>query len=150
MATFRERPYSRSNFLVDLGSGEVDGVEGGFSEVQIPEGRLEAVAYRSGNEKTNEPRQLPGRLSHENLVLKRGVIGSLNLYEWWREVRDGRRDAMRTVTVQLLSEDRAGPVLTWRFRNAWPVRYGFEPLSTVDCGPAVEFIELAFEGMDIE
>lgn len=150
MATLRERPYSRSNFLVDLGTGDTGTVEAGFSEVRIPEGRLEAVAYRSGNEKTNEPRKLPGGLSHENLVLKRGVIGSLNLYEWWREVRDGRRDAMRTVTVQLLSEDREGPVLTWRFRNAWPVRYGFEPLSTLDCGPAVEFIELAFEGMELE
>jgi phage tail-like protein len=150
MATLRERPYSRSNFQVDLGTGEVDSVVAGFTEVRLPEGRLEAVAYRSGNEKTNEPRKLPGSLSHENLVLRRGVIGSLDLYEWWKEVRDGGREAMRTVTVQLLSEDRTGPVLTWRFRNAWPVGYGFEPLSTLDCGPAVEFIELAFEGMEIE
>lgn len=148
MATERERPYGRSNFLVDLGTGDKTSAQAGFSDVLLPEGHIEAVEYRGGNEKSNEPRKLPGSVGYGNLVLKRGVIGSLDLYDWWQEVRNGT-PTLRTVTVELLSEDRQETVLTWKFTNAWPVRYGFEPLTTGDCGPAIEYIELAFEGLSI-
>jgi phage tail-like protein len=150
MAVVRERPYGRGNFSVSISGGaDKESVVAGFSHVVLPEGRAEAVDYRTGNEKSSAPRKLPGCIDHGKLLLKRGVIGSLDLYEWWQEVRDGGL-AMRTVTVDLLTEDRQATVLTWKFNNVWPVRYGFEPLTTEGCGPATEYMELAFEIMQIE
>jgi phage tail-like protein len=149
MSVFREQPYGRSNYLVELGIGDPQSAQAGFFEVILPDARVEAVEYRNGNERAPEPRKLPGCIGYGNLVLKRGLIGSLELYEWWNEVRNGSV-ATRDVTVQLQSEDRQNVVFTWRFRRAWPVRYGFEPLGTSPCGPAVEVVELTFERMEVE
>lgn len=150
MAVFREQPYGRGNYLVDLGTGDPQSVPAGFFEVVLPDGRIEAIEYRNGNERTCEPRKLPGCVSYENLVLRRGFTGSLELYQWWNDVRNGSTTAQRDITVQLLSEDRQTVAVVWRFSRAWPVRYGFEPLGTDPCGPAVEVIELAFERMELE
>jgi phage tail-like protein len=149
MSVYREQPYGRSNYLVELGIGDPQSAQAGFFEVILPDGRVEAVEYRNGNERSAEPRKLAGCVSYGNLVLKRGVTASLELYEWWNEVRNGSLQT-RDVLVQLQSEDRQTIVLSWRFRRAWPVRYGFEPLGTSPCGPAVEFIELTFERMELE
>ena len=102
------------------------------------------------NDRLPEPRKLSGAVSYGNLVLKRGVIGSLDLYEWWDQSRNGRPDAYRDVTVMLQGEDRQAVVLTWRFARARPVSYGFEPLGISPCGPAVEVLELGFERMELE
>jgi len=150
MAVYRDQPYGRNNYLVDLGGGDTASVQAGFLEVILPDGRIEPVAYRNGNEKTAEPRKLPGGVSYGSLVLRRGVVGSLELYQWWNDARNGGTAIQRNVTVQLLSEDHENVVLSWRFQNAWPTRYGFEPLGTDPCGPAVEVVELTFERMELE
>jgi phage tail-like protein len=149
MATARERPYLNGNFVVDLGSGEGDSVPAGFAEVFLPDARIEALEYRNGNEKTSEPRKLPGRVGYDNLVLRRGVIGHLDLYEWWDQARNGDAGVRRTVTVALQAEDHS-QVLRWTFTNAWPTRYAFSPLDADSREVVVEELELAFERMVIE
>jgi phage tail-like protein len=150
MATFRERPYSRGNFLVDLGTGETESAQAGFAEVILPEALIEAHEYRAGNERANEPRKVIGSASYGTITLKRGVIGSLDLYEWWNQARNGDTDAYRNVTIHLLSEDRQTTVLTWRLRNAFPVRHTFSELTANACEPAMEVLELAFERLELE
>lgn len=149
MAVMRDLPYGRNNYLVDLGTGDTASVQAGFVEVVLPDAHIEPIGYRNGNDKQVESRKVPGSVSYGNLVLKRGAIGSLDLYQWWNELRNGTLSP-RNVTVQLQNEDRSAVVLTWRFSSAWPVRYGFEPLGTSPCGPALEVIELTFERMEME
>jgi phage tail-like protein len=57
---------------------------------------------------------------------------------------------MRTVVVQLLSEDRANVVLTWKFLRARPVRYKFSELRGKGDEVLIEYLELAFERMEME
>jgi hypothetical protein len=40
---------------------------------------LDEVAYRSGNDKTVEPRRQPGLASYSHLVLHRGLSANLDL-----------------------------------------------------------------------
>jgi hypothetical protein len=42
-----------------------------------------------------------------DVTMKRGVIGSLDLYNWLNEIRNGNQSAFRTVTVQLQNEDHS-------------------------------------------
>ena len=105
MATLRERPYNNFNFLVDLGTGDTDGADAGFDEVILPEVWSDIIEYRNGNDKENSPRKITGLGHVGNAVLRRGVIGSLNLYQWYNEVRNGSQSALRTVTIQLQNED---------------------------------------------
>ena len=150
MAIMRERPYGNFNFLVDLGTGDTSSVQAGFSEVVLPEAFVEVVEYRSGNMKENGFVKLTGVEHYSNLVLKRGVIGSLDLYNWYNEVRNGDQSALRNVTVQLQSEDHTNVVLTWKFQRARPVKYQFAPLDAEGKHILVEYLELAFERMEME
>lgn len=150
MAILRDRPYSNYNFLVDLGTGETDGPKAGFCEVILPASTIDSIEYRSGNERESEIRKIPGRARYGNVIFKRGVIGSLDLYNWWNDVRNGDIRNSRTVTVHLQNEERTEVVLTWKFLRAWPTRYEFSPLEGKGKETLIEVLELAFERMEME
>ncbi len=150
MAVLRERPYSNFNFLVDLGTGESESVQAGFEEVILPELSIELIEYRNGNEKGSGVRKMPGLVKSSDVTLKRGVIGSLDLYQWIDQVRKGDGNPYRTVVISLQNEDRSAIVLTWRLRNALPVKYGFSNLNAKGNDVLIEELVLAYETLEIE
>lgn len=151
MAILRERPYGGTNFKVNLGAGMDDDLAWtGFVEVTLPEASVEVIEYRAGNYKEGNPIKLIGLERYTNLVLKRGLCGSMDLYQWWDQVRNGHQGTERTVIVQLLSENHADVVTTWKFRGARPVKYSFSPLNGLESGPVYETVELTFERMEME
>ena len=82
MAVLRDRPYVQFNFLVDLGTGNTEGPEAGFQELSNIGMEVTVSEYRTGNEKENACAKSPGLNKATDVTLKRGVIGSLNLYNW--------------------------------------------------------------------
>lgn len=150
MAVQRDRPYPGFNFLVDLGTGTTDGPDAGFSEVVFPEFALDVIEYRSGNAKENGVIKLTGLERHDNVVLRRGVAGSLTLYQWWNQARNGDPSVARTVVIQLQSEDHTAVVLTWRLLRARPVKLLYSGLKAAGKELAVEHLELAFERIEME
>lgn len=149
MAVFREQPYGNYNFLVDIGDG-AEGPQAGFGEVIFPDAEIEVIEYRAGNAKESGVIKLPGRAKYGNLVLKRGIIGALSLYQWWNQVRNGDIGARRTVTIHLQNEDRSEIVMTWRLHRAWPAKYAGPHLCGKGNEVAIETLELAFERLEIE
>src|ERR687885_3019750 len=105
MAVLRDRPYVQFNFLVDLGTGTTDGPEAGFQEISGIGMEVTVSEYRNGNEKENSVRKITGLNKATDVTLKRGVIGSLNLYQWLDGIRNGDQNALRTVTIQQQNED---------------------------------------------
>ena len=150
MAVLRDSPYSNFNFLVDLGTGESSGPDAGFEEVHLPTMWVDVIEYRNGNDKQNSARKLAGLEHLGNLVLKRGIIGSLSLYQWYNEVRNGNQNAVRTVTIHLQSEDRTAVVVTWRLLRARIVKVTFGPLNGRGNDVAMESVELAGERLEME
>jgi phage tail-like protein len=150
MAVLRDRPYGRFNFLVDLGTGATDGPEAGFQECS-PIGMEVAVAeYRNGNDKENNTRKLTGLAKVPDVTLKRGVIGSLDLYNWLNQIRNGDQQALRTVTIQLVSEDHTSVVLTWKLLRARIVKHVTGPLNAHGGEVAMEELTLAYERLEME
>lgn len=150
MAVLRDHPYGNYNFLVDLGGGDTSSPQAAFAEVVFPELSFEVMEYRSGNSRENLPRKLTGVEHSTNLVLRRGVIGALDLYQWYDQVRDGNVTAFRTVLVMLQNEDRTQVVMTWRFLRARPAAYTIDPLVAGDSEILLKTLELAFEKMEME
>jgi phage tail-like protein len=144
MAIRRDNPYGNYNFTVDIGAGE----SLGFSEVVLPAGELETIEYREGSDRVSSARKFPGRVSYANVVLRRGIAGRLDLYQWWDAARNGAPER-RNVTIALLDEQRQ-PVQTWRLRNAWPVKLDFGTLAARGNDVAIETLELAHEGFELE
>ena len=52
--------------------------------------------YRNGNDKENAVRKITGLCKATDVTLKRGVIGSLSLYEWLNDIRNGTRTLCAT------------------------------------------------------
>lgn len=150
MAVQRDTPYGSFNFLVDLGSGEPDALDAGFSEVVLPESWVDVLEYRNGNDKVDSVRKLTGLEHTSNVVLKRGVIGSLSLYGWYDAVRNGDPNAARTVRIHLQNEDRSAIVLTWKLLRARPVRLSWGTLVAASSEVAMETLELACERVEVE
>jgi phage tail-like protein len=150
MAVERERPYSQFNYLVDLGTGDTDSPQAGFQEVSGLGMEITVAEYRNGNEKDNAPRKITGMYKVPDVTLKRGVIGAQDLYEWLNEVRGGAQDALRTVTIQLLSEDRTTVAVTWKLNNARPIKYTGPSLNGKGTDVAIEELVLASERIEFE
>ena len=145
MAVQRDNPYPNHNFEVSIVGVADDTL--GFSEVELPSGEIEVIEYREGRDVATV-RKLPGLAKYPNVTLKRGVNGYLDLYNWWKSARDG--DVRRTdVTIKLLDEQRQ-EVMRWNLRRAWPVKLEAGPLNAQGNEVAIETLELAHEGFELE
>jgi phage tail-like protein len=151
MPEFRENPYAAFNFLVALGDRQGDGTQtiGGFSDVSGLGVDVEYAEYRNGNEKFNTARKVPGTHKNDDVTLKRGLIGSDDLFAWLTTVREGSADA-RQVTITLLDEARQ-PVATWTLRNAQPKKWTGPTLAAKGGGDvAMEELSLVHEGIEYQ
>ena len=146
----RDRPYGQFNFLVDLGTGVTEGVEAGFQECSEISMSVDVIEYRNGNDRENGPRKVTGLNRVSDVTLRRGIIGSLNLYAWLDEVRNGDQNALRTVTISLQNEDHTAIVMTWKLLRARPVKHTSGPLNAKGTDVAMEELVLAYERLELE
>lgn len=149
MATFRDRPYVQFNFLVNLGDGNTEGAQAGFQEISAIGMEVTVAEYRNGNERENSVRKITGLNKSQDVTLKRGVIGSLNLYEWLNEIRNGNQNAMRTVTIQLQNEDHTAVVQEWKLLRARIIKYNCGPMNAKGTDVAMEEMVLAYERLEM-
>jgi phage tail-like protein len=150
MAVLRDRPYNQFNFLVDLGTGDSGGVEAGFSECSAIEFEVGVTEYRNGNDKENAVRKITGLQKVSDVTLKRGLIGSLSLYNWLDQIGNGDQNALRTVTIQLQSEDHTEVVMSWKLLRARIIKHSSGPLNAKGNDVAMEELTLAYERLEIE
>jgi phage tail-like protein len=150
VAVLRERPYAQFNFLVDLGTGNTDGPEAGFQECSAISMSVDVVEYRNGNDRENYPRKLAGLARVGDVTLKRGIIGSLALYQWMDQIRNGDASGLRNVVIQLQNEDHTATVMTWKLLRARIVKHTSGPLNGKGTDVAMEEITLAYERLELE
>ncbi|HKV10079.1 MAG TPA: phage tail protein [Thermoanaerobaculia bacterium] len=150
MATLRERPYVQFNFLVDLGNGNTNGPQAGFQEISGIGMEVTVSEYRPGNHKENSVMKITGMNKSTDVTMKRGVIGSLDLYQWLNQIRNGDQSALRTVTIQLMSEDHTTAVQTWKLMRARIIKHTSGPLNAKGTDVALEELVLAYERLEME
>ena len=140
MAT-RVDPYRNFNFLV-----EIDGIrQGGFSDCSGFGASTDPVEYREGGENTTS-RKLAGQTKYTNITLKWGLTDSRELYDWYRNVINGKVDRKNGSIVLL---DTTGQEkVRWNFYNAWPTKWDGPDFSAKANDIAIETLELAHEGIE--
>ena len=139
----RTDPYGAFNFLV-----EVDGVTvAGFSEVGGLTTETDVVEYRTGSRDITVAK-LPGLKKFTAISLKRGFTASAELWAWRKSVLDGQT-TRHSGTVVLLNEARQ-PAIKWTFREAWPSKWEGPTFNAKTSEVAIEHLELACEGLEME
>ena len=150
MATLRDRPYVQFNFLVDLGSGSTEGPEAGFQEVSGVGMEVTVSEYRNGNSRENSVMKITGLNKSTDVTMKRGAIGSLSLYNWLNQIRNGDQNALRTVTLHLQNEDHTQVVQTWKLLRARIIKHTSGPFNAKGTDVAMEELVLAYERLEME
>ena len=150
MAVLRDRPYVQFNFLVDLGTGNSDGADAGFQEVSGIGMEVTVAEYRNGNEKDNSVRKITGLNKATDVTMKRGVIGSLTLYNWLNDIRNGDQNALRNIVVQLQNEDHTAVVQTWKLLRARIIKHTSGPMNAKGTDVAMEELVLSYEKLVME
>ena len=132
------------HFIVDWG-----GTRTGFSEVSGLNITHEVVDYREGNSPVDASIKIPGRTSFENIILKRGIVkGDKDFFNWMKTKQNSQIER-RDILIKLLDESHA-PIMTWKVRRAFPVKYSGPQLQARSSEVAIETIEIAHEGIEIE
>lgn len=152
MAIERNTPYHSFNFRVTVDRfGDANSFTAGFQEVSGLSNEITLAEYRNGNEPENHVRKVPGMNKSTDVTLKRGVIGSLNFFTWIKETREGSQAVRRPVTIELMDEAHATPVMTWKLYNALPMKYTAPSLNAKGgTDVAIEELVLACERLDVE
>lgn len=135
-------PFLNNHFQV-----EIDGLAAtDFTEVILPEPRADVIEFRTGGERTT--RKIAGRIRYGNLVLRRGLSQSDELFQWWSLVVSGV-PARKNAVVMLLGPN-SEEVKRWSLFRLLPVRYALSPLSSIEAPVALmETLECATEGFEL-
>ena len=137
----RSDPYKNFNFNVSI-----EGITMGFSECTGLDAEVNVIEYREGGD--HLVRKLPGLKKFTNITLKRGITDSLEIYNWFKAIMNGKNDR-RDGSVILLDEE-SKPVARWNFKNAWPCKYQGPRLNAKGNEVAIETLELACEWIERE
>jgi len=105
--------------------------------------------YRNGNARENSVMKITGMNKSTDVTMKRGVIGSLNLYKWLDQIRNGDQNALRTVTVTLQNESHSAAVMTWKLIRARIIKSTFGPFNAKGTDVAMEEMVVAYERMEM-
>jgi phage tail-like protein len=142
-------PFTAFAFAVELRLPGSDRplCEAAFSACDGLELRREIIRARDGADPTSV-RLLPGAESFGNVVLRRGMTSSFDLWDWWERVRRGQA-ARATCDIVVLSPDLAQERVRFRLYDCLPAKLTGPALDATGNDIAIESLELACEGIDI-
>ena len=116
-APSREDPLLGFNFGIDVGGA----VKGYFTEVGGLGSENEIVEQKVINEKGIEVvLKIPGRLKWGDVTLKRGITSNLDLWEWRKQVEEGKVAGARKNGSIIMYDRELKEAARWNFVNAWP------------------------------
>jgi phage tail-like protein len=131
------------NFRFRLEIGGID--QAGFSEVSGFDITVDPIDYREGTDPTHVRKQ-SGLTKYGNVTLKWGITDSMELYQWHRDVVNGKIER-QNVAIVLMDEAGAESVGRWEIVEAWPSKYDPMDLNAKGNDVAIETLELVNEGV---
>jgi phage tail-like protein len=139
----RTDPYLGARFFV-----EIEGVDqGGFTECTGLQAEVELTDYQEGGN-NGYVHKLAGRTKFTNVVLKRGVTDSTDLWDWFQDVSRGQIER-KDVSVVLYNSELE-EVRRWNLREAFPSKWVGPAFNATTPAVAIETLELAHHGFEVE
>ena len=124
---------------------EIEGVtQGAFTECGGLEAHVDVVEFNDGSDLRTRKR--PGRPGVSNIVLRRGVVASTELWDWMKAVLDGKVE--RKAGSVIVCDDAGGEIYRYNFFEGWPCRWKSLELRADTPGSLVEEIEIVVETIE--
>ncbi|HEY3138459.1 MAG TPA: phage tail protein [Blastocatellia bacterium] len=137
-------PLPVFRFIVEWGDQRV-----GFSEVDGLTQENQAIEYREGSFPEYSAIKMPGLRKFPNVTLKRGIIKSDNPFAKWLSTVKLNAAERRDLVISLLNEEHR-PAMVWKIHHAFPVKVEGPDLKASGNEVAIESIEIAHEGLELQ
>lgn len=139
------RPFDHLNsfrFMV-----EIEGMAStAFASCDGLEISIDVIQVADGNSKLRLFNKQPGLVHCHNIVLRRGLTRSSELWDWFDKATHGQVER-RTGAITVLDND-IQPVRRYVFRDAWPCRWKSLVLDASRSDVLIEELELAVETIE--
>ena len=122
--------------LEEVAFQEVTGITAEIRTEQIIEGGENETVYK-----------VPQSVQYPNLVLKRGLVApSSKLADWCKTtIQSGLFEIKpRVIVVSLLTREQSAPVMSWKFEQAYPIKYDISGFNAERNEIVIETIELVY------
>lgn len=124
---------------------EIDGLlVAGFSEVIGLEAETEVEVYREGGVNDFEHHFIKIR-KYPNLILRRGVTNSIELWNWYEGVAEGK--ITRKNGSVILLNPAGQETFRWNFFDSFPVKWVGPELRSAASEVAIESLEIVHHGL---
>ena len=139
-----EELYGGFNFLLEIEGVTKEGtiIAGGFKAVSGLDSTTEVIEFKQGNDV--RVRKKPGRTTYSNIVLERGYTASDDLWEWRKNIEEGKIDR-RSGALIVLDHDGSTEVARYEFFEGWPCKWNVPDFAADQSAMAIEKIEIAVE-----
>ncbi len=137
-------PIPKFHFQVEWGGAKI-----GFTEVSGLDISTDVIEYREGSSPEYHKIKQPGMQKFSNINLKRGTFkGDNDFYKWYNTIALNTVER-RDLVISLLNENHE-PVVVWKIKNAFPVKLTSTDLKADGNEVAIESLEIAHEGLNIQ
>jgi phage tail-like protein len=130
---------------------EIKGLqEAYFTECSGFEAKLEVEEYKEGG-LNDYVHKFPGRQSFNNVTLKRGLVNSIELWEWLERVatKKAKKEEKKNMSVVLHNGD-GSEAMRWNLIAAFPVKWNTPTLQSDQSAAIVESLELAYQEFTVQ
>lgn len=124
-------------------------IVGAFRECTGLGSKNELVEYKASSEKGEYIiKKCPGRLSWNNITLKRGITDSMDMWKWRKLVEQGKiTEARKNGTITMYNQQKE-PIAKWNFINAWPLELNGPTTNAGNNEVAIEELVITHEGYE--
>ncbi len=142
-----EELFGAYNFLLEIQGIINDNkiIVGGFKSMSGMDSETEVIEFKQGNDTV--VRKKPGRTTYANIVLERGYTASDDLWQWRKNIEDGKIDR-RSGSIIVLDQDGQTEVARYNFFEGWPAKWYVPDMNADSSAMAVEKIEIAVEKVE--
>ena len=130
-------------FGIDFG----EAVQGAFRECTGMGSESEVVEDKKvGPKGLPIIKKVPGNMKWNNITLKRGLTGSMDMWKWRQMVEEGKiKEARKNGTITMYDQ-HTEPIAKWDFVNAWPCKLTGPSANATANEVAIEELEITHEG----
>ena len=128
---------------------EIDGItQAQFRECGGLGSESQVVEYKEAVKGVTVIRKQPGAIKWSDITLKRGVSDVMELWQWRKQVEQGKVDESRKNGSIVLYDQANKEIARWNFKDGWPSKLSGPQVKADGNEVAIEELTITHEGME--
>jgi phage tail-like protein len=128
---------------------EIDGItQAQFRECGGLGSESQVVEYKEAAKGVTVIRKQPGAIKWQDITLKRGVTDIMELWNWRKQVEQGKVDESRKNGSIVLYNQANKEIARWNFKEGWPSKLSGPTVKADANDVAIEELTITHEGLE--